>query len=230
MAQGRLKPNAHKLVAYTDEDLNYRELVDANLQDQTTDAIIACFNQVTNSTTLTAAVPNVLENDTYIVSVADATGIVNGSYLILFDPASIRFTTFFVISVDTLDITLDSPVDFEYPIGTFVDVAIVDMDVDGSGTPEVFGLRGTGAPPGVELSFDLTRIIITCTTATPVTLPTFGDLTALTRGLLLRERNGRVKNIFNCKTNAELAGIMFDFTPYLATNPAQGQDGFVCKS
>jgi len=197
-------------------------------QDRTTDPIIVYFNQVHNSTALAVAVPDITTNPRIIV-VADATGIVVGSYIILFDPDSLRFSTFFVTAVNGVNITLDSPIDFEYPIDTFVDVAIIDMSVNGSVTPEVFGLRGVGAPPGIELTLDVTRIIITCIASSPVTLSLFANLTALTNGLLMRARNGRVKNIFNVKDNREIQSVMFDYVPSTALNPAQGEDGFVSR-
>ena len=201
------------------------EAIDTNWQDQTTDAIIIYFNKVTNSTTLNGAV----ELNDRIIVVTSATGIVVGSYIILFDPISVRFSTCFVTAVAGTSITLDSPLDFAYPDGTYVDIAIVDMSVDGSSTEQIFGLRGIGAPPGIDLSLDVTRIIFECTAASPIALNLFADLVALTRGLLIRSRNGRVKNILNIKTNGEIAGIMFDWTPYLATNPQQGIDGFVAR-
>lgn len=204
------------------------QALDVALQDQTTDAIIVYFNQVHNSTALAVAVPDIT-TDPRIIVVDSATGIVIGSYIILFDPASVRFSTFFVTAVNGVNITLDSPIDFEYPIGTFVDVAIVDMSVNGSVTPQVFGLRGVGTPPGIEVSFDVTRIIFTCIAASPISLSLFADLSALTNGLLLRSRNARIKNIFNIKDNREIQGLMFDFTPSVATNPAQGEDGFVSR-
>jgi hypothetical protein len=202
------------------------QALDVALQDQTTDAIIVYFNQVHDSTALAVAVPDIT-TDPRIIVVDSATGIVVGSYIILFDPDSLRFSTFFATAVNGVNISLDSPIDFEYPIGTFVDVAIVDMSVDGSGTPQVFGLRGVGAPPGIELTLDVTRIIFICIADSSVSLSLFANITALTNGLLLRSRNGRVKNIFNVKDNREIQGIMFDYTPSTALNPAQGEDGFV---
>lgn len=202
------------------------QALDVALQDQTTDVIIAYFNQVHNSTTLAVAVPDVDTNPRIII-VASATGIVIGSYIILFDPDSARFSTFFATAVNGVNITLDSPIDFEYPIGTNIDVAIVDMSVNGSITPQLFGLRGLGAPPGVKLTFDVTRIILSCIADSPVDLSLFADIPALTNGLLMRSRNGKIKNLFNVKDNREIAGIMFDFAVTAATNPAQGEDGFI---
>lgn len=202
-----------------------RQVVENHWQNKTTDAIIANFNQVTNSTTLNGAISL---NDK-VIEVTSATGISIGSYIILFDPASVRFTPFFVTGVAGTTITLDSPVDFAYPDGTFIDVTIVDLAVNGSVTPQVFGLRGVGTPPGVELTFHLTRIIFECLTSSPASLNLFGNLSALTNGLLLRHRNGRNKNIFNVKTNGELGNIMYDIMFFEAENPVQGTDGFVSR-
>jgi hypothetical protein len=197
--------------------------VDVNIQDQTTDVIIQKFNQVHNSTTLNGAVA--IEEEEIIVT--DATGIVAGSHLILFDPASVRFSTFIALTPSGTTIPLDRPLDFAYPDGTFVDVAITNMAVDGSVTTQVFGLRGTGAPPGVDLDVDITRIIITMLTTNPVAYDLFGDLPALTKGVTVRVRNGKYFNIVNFKTNGELAGAMYDLTSAEAVNPNQGQNGYI---
>jgi hypothetical protein len=120
-------------------------------------------------------------------------------------------------------------VDYAYESGTNVDVAITNMAVDGSVTPQVFGLRGTGAPPGVDIEFDLTRIIFECVTTSAVNLLLFANFAKLTRGLLFRCRNGIYNNIFNVKSNSEIASIMFDFNVSQSINPAQGVDGFVSR-
>jgi hypothetical protein len=200
--------------------------LDVNIQDQFTDAIAANFNQVTNSTELTDAIAI----DDLDIVVDDATGVSAGSYIILFHPGSVRFSTFIALSVVSTTITLDTPIDFAYPAGTFVDIAVINLAVDGSSTTQTFGLRGTGAPPGVDLSFDVTRIIFTCITATAVDLSKFGDIAAgITNGLVLRKRDGTFHNVFNIKTNGDIANLMFDWTVHQASNPIQGQDGFISR-
>lgn len=196
--------------------------IPVNLQDQIDRPLIVKFNQVTNSSTLdiTAVV------GTYTIKVVDSTGFVDGRYIILFDPASLNFSFYTQIGAPVAGVvTLDTQVDFAYPPGTPVNTAITDMSVDGSGTPEVFGLRGTGFPPGIELKADVTSIIIQCVTVTAVNLIDFGDLAKLTRGLALRKRNGIVQNVFNVKSNNDLSGIM-EFVAILAASPGQGVDGF----
>lgn len=201
--------------------------IDVNNQDQTTDDIIVRFNQVQESTTLSedGAI------DDRSLTLADATGAIAGRYIILFHPGSERFTPFFQVGEAVGNvITIDGPLDFDYPAGTFVDISITNMAVDGSITPQIFGLRGTGAPPGVDINFHMTRIIISCLTATAVDLSKFGDLDALVNGLQLRSRNNRFKNSFNVKTNREIDAIFgTDWKPYSAQNLQQGQHGFTAR-
>ena len=200
---------------------------DVTLQDQDTPTVIAKFNQVHNSTTLAAV--GAIDDTT--ITVASATGIVAGSYIILFHPGSVRYMVCEAIDISAAPVIgIDTPLDFAFPIGTFIDVAITNMATDGSTTPQVFGVRGTGAPPGVELTADITRIIFECQTASAVDLSKFGDISGgLTRGLVLRKRDGTYNNVFNVKTNGAIEGICFDFREHLASNPIQGVDGFTAR-
>lgn len=199
--------------------------IDVNLQDQTTDPILQRFNLVTNSTTLNGAVA--IGNRE--LTLTDATGAIAGSHIILFDPGSIRFSTFTQIGAAVGNvITLDGPLDFAYPDGTFVDIATTEMAVNGSaGTPIVFGIRGVGAPPGIDLTFDVTRIVITLLCSSAPEYDLFGDQTALVNGLLLRKRDGKYFNVFNVKSNGEWAGLMYDLSAADKVNPNLGQNGWV---
>jgi hypothetical protein len=200
--------------------------VPINIQDQTTRPIIAKFNQVQNSTTLQSDAVK----GAYTIDVADTTGFVDGRYIILFSPTAARYTFCNQIGAPSGNIiTVDCPLEFAFPSGTSVDVAITDMSVNGSSTPQTFGLRGTGAPPGVDIEVDITRIIFKCIAATAVDLTKFGDLAKLTRGLLLRKRNNITENVFNVKDNGEIAGIAYDWNPEASTNPVQGVDGFYAR-
>lgn len=200
--------------------------VPVNLQDQTTRSLILNFNKVTNSTTL--SVPAV--KGAYTITLTSTTGFASGTYVILFDPSSMNFSFYKQIGVAVGNvITLDTPLDYAYPAGTNVDAATTNMNVNGAVTPQIFGLRGVGTPPGVDVTVDITRILFYCIAASAVDLSTFADIAALTRGLVLRKRNSVVENIFNVKSNAELAGLMFDFSVSAATNPVQGEDGFFAR-
>lgn len=201
--------------------------VPVNIQDQVTRPIILKFNEVSNSTTL--SVTAVKDENT--ITVTSTTGFIAGKYIILFDPISKNFSFYMQVGAPAGNvITLDTPIDFSYPSGTNADSAITDMSVNGTpGSPRTFGLRGTGAPPGVDVTVDITRIIFSCIAASAVDLTTFADITKLVNGLVLRKRDGAIQNIFNVKDNGEIAGLMFDFEVSAATNPNQGIDGFISR-
>ena len=207
-----------------------RNAMDVVLNDSITPTVIGKMSRVTNSTALAVGVEHSPSAHEYTIVVDDATGASVGSYITLFNPTLERFSFYTALAVVSNTITLDSPIDASFPVGTYVDIATTDMSVDGSVVPVTFGLRGTGAPPGVDMTADVTRIIVTCYTSGVGDLGDFGDIAGgLTRGLLLRRRNGATYNIFNVKTNGELAGITMDFDPYAASNPNQGVNGFVSR-
>jgi len=200
---------------------------DVVVNDQTTDAIIAKMSRISNQTTLSAA--GSIGDRT--ITLTSATGAVDAKYIVLFHPASERFSTFYKVGAAVGNvITLDTPLDFDYPAGTFVDIADTNMNVNGSVTPQIFGLRNsTETPEGVDIAMDVTRILIGCKTDSAVDLAKFGDIPRLVNGLVMRKIDGKYKNLWNCKSNGELAGIAYDFTVYQATNPTQGQDGFMMR-
>jgi hypothetical protein len=194
------------------------------LQDQDTPSVITKFSILEQSTTTTGAVAI----GDYVLPVTSATGIAAGKYLSIFDPASIRFSNFQVVSVASLNVTVDSPMDFAYPSGSYVDVQESNLAVNGSVTPVVAGIRNNAGgvpPPGIALSVDITRLIFHCITTSAVDLSLFGNLATLTNGLVCRKRDGTYHNIFNVKNNGEWAGIMYDFTIHAAS--PHGVDGFI---
>jgi hypothetical protein len=199
--------------------------IDVSLQDQTTQAVIAHFSNV-SATTTTATAVNIGD---VILPVVDTTGIVAGQYLVVFNPILNRFSPFHVLSVaggPTHEVTLDTPFDVAYPSGSFVDAGSHDLAVDGSITPVTYGIRNaTGNPIG--LTVDITRVLITCLTDSAAQLNLFGDIAALTNGLVCRKRDGDYFNIFNVKSNQDIAGLGYDFN--VITAVGQGQDGFLSR-
>lgn len=201
---------------------------DSNLQDQTSRIIILKFNEISNSTTLSVAgVQN-----TNTITVSSNTGFTAGKYIIIFDRASKNFSFYTQIGPASGNIiTLDTPLDFSYPSGTNVDVGITSMNVNGSVTPRIFGLRGIGETTGVDIKVDITRIMFHCVSDSPVNLTTFAGIAGgISKGLVCRKRDGIFNNIFNIKNNGDLeGGLAFDHTIHAATNPQQGVDGFSAR-
>lgn len=119
-------------------------------------------------------------------------------------------------------LTLDTPMDYAFSVGSLVVPLTRDLGVDGSSSVQVFELKG---PLVTGLRVDITRIMITMITDSAVDLSKFGDLAALTKGIVLRKTDGEVRNYWNAKTNLDLLNLAYDFSPFAATNPTQGVDG-----
>lgn len=190
------------------------------------DPVIVKMNQITNGTISTS---ETLVNQ-YDIELETMTGVLVGTYLIIFSPATNRFYKGYVLDINSNTVTMDSPLDSTFPAGSFVDITKTNMNANGSAVaPVTFGLRGVSDSP-TGLVVDVTRIIIYCQTATAVDLTKFGDIVAgITNGLVLRVRNGRNFNIFNIKTNGEIASEFYDWSPHAKSNPVQGADGFVAR-
>lgn len=198
--------------------------VAVQIQDQHSPALIVPMNKVANTTTSVGAVA--IDDNT--VDVANVAGFVDGAFITVVNAAANRYYTAKQVgAISGSTVTLDTPFDFAFPDGSQVTNGSIDMAVDGSITTQVFSLRA--ADPGIPVEIDITRIIFKCLTATAVSAEKFGDLTELTNGIVLRKAStvDPYYNIFNVKSNLELAGIMYDFTVYEAINPTQGTDGFV---
>ena len=196
------------------------DATDVFIQDQTTPPFDLFFIQQ-------LAVPTSTRVQTFVdnraVLVVDASNISVGDYLGIFYPAEDRFFFGEVLTISVNDLTVDTPLDFEYPIGATVVPFTRDLNVDGSIAKQIFAISGGGT--GSELVLDITRLMISMECDSAVNLNKFGDLDALTIGVVLRRTDGTSKNIWNIKTNSELANLCYDYTPYAATNPVQFVDG-----
>lgn len=193
--------------------------IPVNIQDQVTDPLDLFFVQLNGSVT-TLAADAVIDDIT--INVTNVTGnIVPGTYLGL--SGSNKFYFGEVLSVSGNLVTLDTPLDQNYTTGEAVIPTTRDLAVDGSTTTQTFFV-GTGGPNS-EFVFDITRIMIHMETSGTPDLSTFGDLTALTNGIVLRKTDGVNKNIFNVKSNGEMRNLCYDMQVDSASNPAQGQNG-----
>ena len=197
--------------------------LDVCVQDQHSPVVIANFTSLDAETTNTVATAI----DDRTITLDDTTGFVDGITVTLFNLDAVRFSFMKQLGAPIGNvITVDTPLDFAYPIGSFVSAGSDNLAVDGSVTPQIFALRNTTTR--TPITIDITRLIFTAQTDDTVTLPKFGDIIGgLTNGIVLRSVNGIQSNIFNAKTNGELANLMFDFDVITKANPAQGQDGFL---
>lgn len=175
-----------------------------------------------NSTTLTAEATV----GAYTIDVAVATGLAPGDLIIFGNAATNRLTQATILSIATLELTLDIANDFAYPIGTVVEERTTDMAVDGGTTPVVFSVLGDWFAEGLHV----TRLMWQILTATAPIMEEFGDLTALTNGVTMHKysvADGN-RNLWNIKANSDLVLLSFDLTVYEAASPLAA-DGIAAR-
>lgn len=195
-------------------------------QDQTTPTLIVHASKVHKFTTL--AVAGAIEDRTITVASA-ATCAAGNSVKVVSGDAGRFYIGNQVGALAGNVITLDTPLDFAYAIGASVACASENLAVDGSSTTQVFSLRAADPTGLVPVTVHITRVVIECITDSAVSLDKFGNITALTNGLVMRRRDGVYSNIFNVKTGGEIAGIAYDYDPYLGSAPQDNVDGFIAR-
>ena len=178
---------------------------DVLVQDSTTNAFVIPFHKEAATTTLASATAK----DDKTITVASATGLAAGQLVTMYNVAGLRFYKGRIIGTPTTTVNLDSPIDFEYQIGDQVTAAVTDMAVNGSSIPQIFSIRGPD--PGTPAITHVTRILLAMVTVSEPDIISFGNLTALTNGILLRRTGAEYLNYFNAKTNADIANVMYDY-------------------
>lgn len=224
---GSMRMNSSSKVAVTGKGTDrspYRLVCDATLQDQISDPVILPLVRKVASTTLASSA--VLGGNS--ISVTSATSFAVGQHIRIINSTLDKQYFGTVLGINGTTISLDNLLDINYSQGSQVVVGNKNMAVNGSVTPVIFKLR-LGSPSLTDY-IEVTRIIFTCTASSAVSLTKFGNLTALTKGILLRlNHTDNYHNIFNLKSNQDLAGIAYDWTIFQASNPTQGVDGFTSR-
>ncbi len=166
--------------------------IDVSLQDQTTPALSYYFLRVLGTATL--AVPTAI--DEYTVTLTAGHGAQIGEYLSI-NEGDRSFQTL-VLTFNTNVITIDSPFDTAFSVAASVIRGSRAMNVNGSVTPVIFSIA-----PKFASIWDVTRITFAIIDNVEMDSSKFGGIAALTRGIVVRTKNGHFTNIANIKTNSE---------------------------
>jgi hypothetical protein len=196
--------------------------------EKTYPAFLSYFRKVVVATGYTTIASAISKDDT-VITVADGTKMTVGHQIAIWTATGVDFYTARILAVAGNNVTVDTPLSADFPVGASASSGSTDMAVDGSTTAQIFKVRQPDMPVlagGVEIVIN--RIIIQCYTSGAVdSLAKFGDLTALTKGIFLRYQNGTASNIFNVKTNGEIRALAYDFDEFTALG--NNQDGFTSR-
>lgn len=189
-----------------------------NIQDQNTPIVSSHFHC---SCALFSLVNDLSIGDTSFTAV-EGHGIIVGN--MIYFKQNGRRTEFECTAVDTNIITLDGPVDYAYTTDAKSTKADHDLSVAGSlAVPKVFHIT---PPSGVK--WDIVKIQLFISDETVMDDGKFGGMTALTNGVQLRQKNGAYYNIFNFKTNGDIAEH-FDTPPSYSDKAPAGEYGLRAK-
>lgn len=192
-----------------------------NIQDQHTPALDLKFIQAQGVPT-TLSVDADIEDET--LTLTSVTGFVDGCVVALVNPSGEFYFGKQIGAPAGSVITLDTPIDKAFASAdSTVFCASDDMAVNGAVTTQVFQIGPVGGATGIEI--DITRLLGYIQSATAMDDGKFGDLTVLTKGIVLRHNNSVIDNIWNLKTNGEIGLLCFD-TSYTDKPPAGTSYGF----
>lgn len=128
-----------------------------------------------------------------------------------------------VLTLNNSQIGMDTPLDYSFTTSAEVHNAEHDMAVDGSGTTQYFNVS---PPKGIV--WDIVRIMIYIEDPRTMNDGLFGGGDPLTKGVVLRAKDGTYKNIFNCKTNGEFAQRAYD-RDYVTDKAPASQDSMIVR-
>jgi hypothetical protein len=177
------------------EPLEETGSVPVALQDQTTEIVPMPLIVEINSGNLLSA-PVAIDGRTMTLTAGH--GAVVGNAICIFEDNRPFFAI--IQSVVTNTITIDSPFDMAFSPAAYVCVGTANLNHNGAVTP----VEASIGPIG-NFDWDITRIHVNITDTTAMDSGKFGGQAALTNGVILRTYNGSPKNIFNAKTNGDLA-------------------------
>lgn len=204
--------------------------LDIASQDQTTTPLDFYFVKINQSPPTDLANPITTVDPTtfvYDVDITEATGFGVADYMGIFKDSDIERFFFGEIkatsgSSGAQTVTVDTPLDFNFPAGSTAASFDRNMNVDGSSTPQIFQVE---IGPSSDKIIHINRIMFQMKTATAVTLAKFGDLARLGLGIVLRkvDEDDNIQNFWTIKDNAQLSLVAFDLSFYTALG--QGQEG-----
>lgn len=185
--------------------------------DRTVEILALPLSIEVNAGNLLAA--SVSEGDTQMTLTAGH-GASAGDGIYLFENG--KWYHAFILNVATNVIDIDSPLDGSYTTSAYVNIGTINLNVDGSSA-----VKYAEIAPYETVKWDITRIHVLIVDNAVMDSSTFGGITKLTKGIVLQRVDGDHKNIFNAKSNGDLALASADYN--YDPKPPSGSYGFQSK-
>lgn len=119
-----------------------------------------------------------------------------------------------LIAGNQYTLQLDSPIDSAFSTAGGCSITQPNMATSSTGTratPDIFTITPAGPGVTTNVQWDIARILVDMEYTTEGDDSSFGDLTPLTNGVVIRtKRNGVFHNLFNFKTNGDFKRRAFD--------------------
>jgi len=180
--------------------------IPVNVQDQHTRALDLDFIQAAGVPT-TLTVETALEDMT--ITIADTTGFDAGNVVGIFSGEGFFYFGKQIGAPAGQVVTLDTPIDKKFTTALSAVITATDeLAVNGSVTTEIFQIGPVGVPRDLEV--DITRITGYIQSGSAMDDALFGNLAALTNGVVLRVNNEVIDNVWNIKSNGDIGLLCFD--------------------
>ena len=160
--------------------------------------------------------------DTFLLDVTSH-GVTSGDLMCLKEDG--RYYQGLALTVTNSQIGLDTPLDYAFTTSADFHHAEHDLSVNASPTSQY--IYHVEPPPGVE--WDITRILLHIEDSRTMDDAKFGGGSALVNGIVLRSTDGSTKNIFNAKTNGDLAERAFDRSYVIGAQGPAGRESLIVR-
>lgn len=193
--------------------------IDVNIQDQTTEIIDLHLSILVQSLAI-ATNTNVGDTTVTVTTAAEPT---DGNTVCFKEGTAFYQGEILSHSANGADwdIVLDTPLDFAFTTAGGCSERDINLAKNGSVTPIIAFISPKDLAPGTQ--WDIVRFMGQIVDETAMDDGRFGGIVGgLTKGVVFRKKNNEYKNIFNAKTNGDLAAHMYDVN-YI--DAAQGPSG-----
>jgi len=185
-----------QLWPFTDWAIEENWWAPVNLQDQTSPVYSFFLRNVINTVTL--ANPTVI--DSRDITLSPWHGVLVWETIVIKE--WIDYYQWDVLSVNVNIITLDTPLDRVFPTSSLCERCLTNMNVDWSVTPKIFYTSPIGL---TNVEIDVTKINFHIQDSSKADGGTFWGLPELIKWVVLRQKDGKIKNYLNIKSNWDLA-------------------------